>query len=173
MRKLIILMLMIVGFSSQSQEKFEYTIEGLTEYVVIEFDENTNPYNEVMKWIQYNFKSPEKVIKADLRDEMIRIEGFSQGAICNKSLGVTTCSDALYTIEFNFKENRCRVKPFQLIISQGINKYSVPLDHGKGYHKKNGELRKSNGNVVKEIENLFNNIVESIVNQNTTDDEEW
>jgi hypothetical protein len=71
--------------------------------------------NKAQNWVQETYKTPDKVLKANIVNEKIRVDGFVKDAWWYKSLGVTFFYDMEYTIEISFKDNRYR---FEYIIGE-------------------------------------------------------
>ena len=95
------------------------------------------------------YKNPKEVIKAQIENEYIRIEGFKSNMLCIKSLGILNCSDVRFQIEISFKDGRYKfdvirleeyIKPSQFS-SGGWSDFPINGAIGKAYFKENGEIR--------------------------------
>ena len=75
------------------------------EPIVVEVDSvsSSEIYQKAQNWVQETYKNPEKVLKANIANEKIRIDGFATDAWWYKSLGVLNSYNMEYTIEISFK----------------------------------------------------------------------
>lgn len=66
------------GLSGQKNiPKFKLTTKGV-EPIVIELDTLTTPviYSQTINWIKHHYKESDNVLKSNVEDELIRIEGY-------------------------------------------------------------------------------------------------
>lgn len=141
MKKIILILL--IGFSGLAQEdKFTFSKKGFTDFVVVNCEGKTKEelYKKTLDWINTIYNTPKEVIKGQIENEYIRIEG------AEKSLGVNY-QPAKYMIEISFKDGKYKFDV--LNISQFIPGYQyIPstwkefyINNTSGYYKKNGEIR--------------------------------
>jgi hypothetical protein len=99
----LILLIFCNGFS---QNKILLTKDGIAP-VVTEIDSKTAEqlFLKTKEWIQLNYKNPSEVLKAEIVNDMIRIEGYSTSFFYLQSLG-KQFYDLKYTIEFYFKDGK-------------------------------------------------------------------
>ena len=123
MKKLLFLLLLVpmVSFGQVSLEvSFEQVTEGAKFYqgkiatlnpsIVVDKDGTAAElYSSTMNWINEAYKSPEDVIKGNVENKYIKINGFTSSLMQQTTLGTTSFKDARYTIEFRFKENKFKV----------------------------------------------------------------
>ena len=91
MNKILLLLLMLVSFYSNAQEtEFKCTKEGFTDYIVgiVEGKTSQELYKKTLDWVSYTYKNPKEVIKAQIENDYIRIEGAKSNLLCIKSLGL-------------------------------------------------------------------------------------
>ncbi len=143
------------------QEKFEYNQNGLIpKSIVIEVGnlEQNELYLKTLNWIKTNYKNPNDVIKSTIENEMIRIEGAKIDWLCVSSIGVNICSNAIYTIQFNFKNGKYKIEIISLRASSNNGSYDINLDNGSIYYDKKGELKKFTKDTPIAISDLFNKL---------------
>lgn len=159
MKKLLILFFCISPMVGA--QTFTYDINGLTDYLVIETEGKSTGelYTKTKTWILDNYKNPEEVIKVDLTNDKIRLNGAKPNVTCT---GVY-CSDAEYQIEISFRDGRFKFDPINLkfIGPQGISS-EIPLNDGSVYYKKNGNPRGYAEKTFKAIEDIYNDLLLSL-----------
>ena len=76
------------------------------QYIVIESKGSiADNYKKVKDYINKNYNTPSRVIKSDIKDEYIRIEGYSKNLY--KTGGVNM--DGTYVLEFKFKKDKIKL----------------------------------------------------------------
>ncbi|MBK8444233.1 MAG: DUF4468 domain-containing protein [Sphingobacteriales bacterium] len=154
MKKILYVLLLTVSVTNLclSQEtEFKFTKEGFTDYVVISCEGKTQSdlYKKTIDWVSTAYKNPKEVIKAQIENDYIRIEGFKSNMLCIKSLGILHCFDVRYQIEISFKDGRykfdvIRVEQYTAptqYLSGGWSDFPIDGDIGKIYFKENGEIK--------------------------------
>ena len=153
MRKIIYTLILTTLFTKTcfSQEtEFKFTKEGFTDYVVTNCEGKTQSdlYKKTLDWISTTYKNPKEVIKAQIENEYIRIEGFKSSMLCIKSLGILTCLDVRYQIEISFKDGRYKFDVIRVEQYSSPSKYSsggwfdFPINGDeKACFKESGEIR--------------------------------
>ena len=101
MRKIIITLLAFVStinFLLGQETEFKFSPDGFTDYVVIscEGKAQSDLYKKTLDWISVTYKNPSEVIKAQIENEYVRIEGFKSNMLCMKSLGILNCNDVRF-----------------------------------------------------------------------------
>lgn len=105
MKKLFYALLFITSFGF-SQNKPILKIEGVPSVITeVEGKTSAELFTKTKEWIQLNYKNPSEVLKAEIPNEMIRIEGFSKSFFCQNGL-VKQYYDIMYTVEFSFKDGK-------------------------------------------------------------------
>lgn len=114
MRKLFCLFVFISGFAF-GQNKLELTPDGY-ESVVTEIQGKTASelYKETKNWVQTYYKNPKEVLKSDIENDVIRIDGFCSDCFVVKSIIENVC-DYEYSIEISFKDGKYK---FDYIVGQ-------------------------------------------------------
>lgn len=162
-----LLLLSMVSFSQESE--FKFTREGLTDFVVIPIDSATQNdlYKKTLEWVQVNYNTPREVLKGQIENEYVRIEGVSKNALCMKALGINNCYTVKYQIEISFKNGKYKFDVIDLkqyfMPSQYSSGgwYDVPLNSPKIY-KENGEIKNAYSQYPENIENVFNSLNKSL-----------
>jgi len=138
MKNLLFLFLSITLFAfnlSYSQEATKVESFGITkdlpflinQFVVIEKDSMTiaEGYKMASEWIKIVYNTPKEVIKSEIENEYIRIEGVKRNSPCIKSLGMPICWDTKYSIIFEFKENKIKFQIKRLQLYSAPSQYAV------------------------------------------------
>ncbi|MCG2419995.1 DUF4468 domain-containing protein [Aequorivita sp. F47161] len=164
--KKIILLLAVLSSSivlAQDIPQLKITPNGV-EPIVVEVDSLTasDIYKKALNWVQETYKNPDKVLKANITDEKIRIDGFANSAFWWQSLGIKQTMDMEYTIEISFKDGKYRL---EYIVGQ----FYVPggqraLYTYSSFFKKSGEVRKAYDDAIPSIEQTMNELSLSLYN---------
>ena len=138
------------------------------QFVAIEVDGLTIPdgYNRALEWINITFNTPSEVIKSQLENKYIRIEGIVKNFYPYDVLN-TMFASVRYTIEFKFKENKVK---FEVIKTEY---YIAPSQYGSGgwvnleflntkMYKKNGKPKKAYAKKARKVMTYFNELVLSM-----------
>lgn len=166
MKKILLIILMSVNFIQAQETKFELTPEKFTDFVVIPFEGKTQAelYKKSLEWLQFTYKNPKEVLKADIENEYIRFEGAQTNLYCINSYG-KKCYDVRYVIEISFKDGKVK---FDVINSEFFMPYSqystggyYPLSFDNtSVIFKDGKLRKTM-KYINDIPNYYNTLVEA------------
>ena len=84
-------------------------IKGVDPVVVNVPDKSANEiYENLKKWVMKSYRNPEKVLKADIVNEQIRINGYNSNFFQGK--GLTTFDYAVsYMLTLDIKDNKYRL----------------------------------------------------------------
>lgn len=105
MKKIIVALLF--GFLGFAQEMPKITKDGFAPIIVeVEGKTSAEIYAKAKEWIQTYYKNPSEVLKADIPNEMIRINGYAVDGYKTKNLGMVYGYDFDYTIEIEFKDGK-------------------------------------------------------------------
>jgi hypothetical protein len=160
MKKLIILL--FVGFLGFGQEMPKITKEGLTPIIVnVEGKTSAEIYAKAKEWVQTYYKNPSDVLKADIPNEMIRIEGYAVDGYKTKNLGVAYGYDYDYILEIEFKEGRYR---YNYIVGQFWSLGSRVLYGYKYFFKDDGTIKKTQQLAYDTLNETINNTSYSLFN---------
>lgn len=175
MRNIIISFLFILittNCISQHKEKFEFTKSGFTEFIVTKVENKSKEelYKKTVEWINTTYKNPTSVIKGQIKNEYIRIEGASNSLICINVLGGKNYKNAKYQIEFSFKDGRYKLEVIEIKAYWESTQYTtggwqnIELKDMKGYYKKKGKIRSSFKHYPILIPDYFNALNVSLKN---------
>ena len=156
------------------------------QFVAIEVDGLTIPdgYNRTLEWINITYNTPSEVIKSQLENKYIRIEGIVQNFYPYDVLN-TMFASLRYTIEFKFKENRVKfdVIDTEYFIPSGQYNAATWVNleflNSKMY-KKNGKHKKAYAKKARKVMTYFNELVLSMdtyikkpIGENESGDDDW
>ena len=177
MKNSILFLFCLTTFVSFAQEIKQLKLTPLgVEPMVIEIEgiKASDTYQKALNWVKETYKTPDKVLKAQIENKKIRIDGFARNAWWNKSMGLKNSYNMDYTIEISFKDGKYR---FGFIIGE------FSIDTGQktafGYStffKKSGEVRKAYKDAVPSLENTMNSLANSFYNYiagNDDGDDGW
>jgi len=160
MKKTLLLLIAVLLYGasfSQVTPKLQLTPEGI-EPVTLNVDglSASEIYKKSLDWVQETYKNPDEVLKANIENKKIRIDGFSPDALSFKNMVVVSWGVS-YSLEISFKDGRCRY-------DYDIN-YFTGSDGGRtvityvDFYKKNGDIRKSYLPAVSSLENTINDLL--------------
>jgi TonB-dependent SusC/RagA subfamily outer membrane receptor len=95
-------------------------------------------YQMVTEWISITCNSPKKIIKENVENKYISIQGIGPSANCFKSLEVSSCMDIRYSISLEFKKNKLKFEleklevyytPGEITGLSGWTTYNPKLEH--------------------------------------------
>jgi hypothetical protein len=112
MKKFLLLISAFTSMECFSQEtsKFELTKDGVIPIVINLDSISANTiYTKSKKWILESYKNPKEVLKADIENESLRINGFKSNAWFYKSLGAKQEYDMEYSFQIEIKESKIRL----------------------------------------------------------------
>lgn len=168
MRRFLFLLIIVFSTTIFSQgDKFKLDEESPifpNQYVVLKVDSLSvkNAYNKTLEWIRIEYNMPDEVIKVQLEDRYIRIEGSGKLYFA-KAFGIGNFYDTRYSITFAFKEGKVTFEVTKMTA------YFPPTDltHGrwmdviyqnKDLYRKKGKLRKSKKKRYDVLFDYFNNL---------------
>ncbi|WP_291122588.1 DUF4468 domain-containing protein, partial [Flavobacterium sp. UBA6046] len=161
---------------SQDFPKLKLTPNGV-EPIIVNTDslKATDLYEKALNWVQETYKNPEKVLKAKIENEKIRIDAFAENAWWYKSLGMKQNYNMAYSVEISFKDGKYK---FEYIIGQFFIEggQKVLYDY-KTFYKKTGEVRSAYTDAVPSLEETMNNLSLNFYNyltgKTTKKDDKW
>lgn len=167
MKKVILLILLVLGLAAKSQEKLTAVPEGLIpQNIVKEYSgKSANEiYKSVIKWVNIRFKNPNSVIKADLPGELVRIRGVWN--VTSSYLGGTEVM-TYFTMNIEIKDGKIRYSIYDL---RGTDDFNY-----ENCFKKDGSRRTFMGadKLLISIENHAENFVNSLDDQILIKQDNW
>ena len=164
MKHLLITVFVLTSFIGYSQDipKFELTMDGVSPIIINIDSINAEAiYKKTLNWVQESYKTPKEVLKTNIENEKIRVDGFKKNAWFYKSLGVTNSYDMEYSFEIEFKDNKIR-----LTFTPGqfwANNQKVLYDY-KTFFKNSGEVKGAYKDAKPSLEQSMNALVSSLYN---------
>ncbi len=162
---------------SHQIEKLELKSTGI-EPAIITLDStytSTIIYKRIKEWIQTYYKNPAEVLKADMENKNIRIDGYNENGMMHKSLGVNTPIGIEYSLDIDIKDGRYRLT---FSINRMVCGYSDCLYTTASFFKKDGSINeKWYGTDVLTINNSMNQVSLSlykyIIGETTKKKSDW
>lgn len=175
MKKSLFILIILGTFYSYAQEKFVYSIEGLSpKYLVIKIDslKSEKLYDKSEKWIKNYYKNPEEVIDTKSENEFIRITGVKTSGLYIGSV----VYDIKYNIKISFKDEKYKFEP--LSVSYRSQKFSngwieFDLNNGSMFFKKSDQPIKKFENFTIEIPGILNAINQELLTYLKSTEDEW
>jgi hypothetical protein len=169
---------LLISIISNSQElpKLKLTMEGVEPIVVnTEGIKASDLFSRSIKWVQETYKNPDKVLKAKIENEKIRIDGYAVNAWWYKSIGIKQSYNMEYSIEVSFKDGKYK---FDYTVGQFfIDGGQKVLYDYKTFFKKTGEVRGAYADAVPSLEETMNslslNFYEYVTGKSTKKDDNW
>ena len=173
-KKILLIALMFVTFSINAQTTFKFNLDGTSDFVVYSTDKKTAAfiYTKSINWINETYKNPDKVIKAKIENEMIRIDGYLSSAFSRTfASGNKADYDVAYTLEIEIQDGKFRMK---------FTHNEITVD-GKAVHFKFVDVLNNtpdvNGNAwlgaKEQYETNVNKLMESIFSYITKPKDKW
>ena len=162
--------------TAQTNEQFKLTREGVAPIVQeIEGKTAADLYNSAINWVQSTYKNPDKVLKAKIENESIRIDGYKSSAWYYTSIGIKNYYNMQYSINVSFKEGKYRMEytigDFTTNTGQKLT-YSYPT-----FFKKDGTIRGTYDEAVPSLEASMNELANSLFNylsgKTQSDNSDW
>jgi hypothetical protein len=150
---------------NQFPTEFKFDKNGFTDFVVINIPNKTTAelYKSTLEWVNVTYKNPKEVIKSQVENEYIRIEGIRMNMFLTKVLLSNFYHNGRYQIEISFKDGKYKFDVISLEIYISPSQYTaggwnpIKIDNTKYYYKDNGELKSFAGKALpQEIESTFN-----------------
>jgi len=162
MKKIITTVFLILGLISYSQEsEFKFTKDGLTDYIVIKVEDNSQNelYDKTINWINTVYNSPSNVLKAQVKDEYIRFEGIKDYCV--------------YQIEISFKDGKYK---FDVLSYRHLTTNSNLLDITLWFNNDGSIKNKRCERLILEHQEFFNQLNLSLKNfimTNANKNKDW
>lgn len=159
-----IILFLILSFSSFAQDReFTFTKEGFTDYVVTEVPGKTKEelFKKTLDWVNFSYNNPKEVIKAQIENDYIRLEGTQEGLVSG-FMGSTF--PIRYQLEISFKDDKYKFDVLKIEYYVKGNQYgsggwrNYELNDVKGHYKKNGELKSTVKNEHETFPAYFNKL---------------
>jgi len=168
MKKIILFLL--IGFSGFSQETtFTFSQSGFTDFIIqnCEGKNKEEIYKKTIDWISKTYNNPKEVIKAEIINDYIRIEGIKKEVPLGTFMGLATIENYKYQIEISVKDNKYK---FDVI---NIENYTPPSQYLIGgwnsinisntdFYYKNNKIKASVKFLPESLPAIFNDLNKSL-----------
>lgn len=169
MKRIILLLVLLIGIAGFSQEKIEVTKDGLINTTqVIELNSLTAKeiYTRINKYIQKNYVSPKDVSKGNIDNEFVSFNGLNKNCITEKVLISNFYSDIEYYITIDIKEGKIKYSIAKLVQIKRVYDSSYEIDLLSivaGYYKSNGTIKPQFVKVKMDIEKVVNDTLTNLI----------
>ena len=171
MKKTLLIFFQFYIFLAFAQEsEFTLSKDGLTDYIVTECKGKTQSeiYRKTLNWISVIYNTPSAVLKGNIENEYIRIEGSSKDMFALNFFGKDFCS-ATYQIEISFKDGKYK---FDIIELKYFNEEAFPgptwkefnLNNASIYYSKRGRISNVFKYLPDTLPQYLNNLNSSLKN---------
>ena len=171
MKKILFALLFFYSTQVFSQNLIHADVNRFSpEFTVLEFKgkKADELYNSLLKWVNLTFKNPNYVIKSDIKNELIRINGI--WSITAKAMIGTKTIDLEYIAQFDIKDEKIRFSIFNLETRQKEGSF-----HYNNLFKSSGERKtfKEAQNFLTEIDLIANSFIANLVNNINKEKTDW
>ena len=168
MKALSLLFVMMTGFVS-AQDKFSFTKDGLTDYVVTEVTGKTKSemYKKTLDWISVTYKDPKDGVRGQAENDFIKFEGSGKDIVCLDALGKKKCNNAKYQVLVSFKDGKYKFDVISISIyneassTNAAGWTAMKLD-ANDYYGKLGEIKNAYKHYPEMIPAFFDNLNASL-----------
>lgn len=159
MKKIMIFIFFLSANAGFTQEtEFKFTKDGFTDFVVVQCENKTQAelYKKTLDWIAVNYNTPSAVIKGQIENDYIRIEGSVKDLITSSSK---------YQIEISFKDGKYK---FDVIEFLYWSEFPEPkykefnMSDTKKHYNKQGQIKHSFKLESERLPKYFNTLNSSL-----------
>ena len=152
-----LLLFSIFSYSQNSIEQFDMTKEGIKPIIVkLDTLKTSNIiYEKAKEWIQINYENPNVVLKGDVKNSNLRINGYKKNAWNSKVSKQTYSFDMDYTLNIEIKEGKYRL---EYVINKFVLLGKDCLFNEKSFYEPNGTIIKGYIDAEEQIEKDINNL---------------
>lgn len=159
MRYIFLLLLTLISLLSYGQ--ITMTKEKVYGSIIYDIDSMSAEkiYNKVLAYIQATYPTPDKVLKAKIPNEMVRMEGVFGSPVAGASFISMENLDLFYSLVIEVKDNKMRitVTGMQYSFSSGHNYY-----HFDFVFNKDGSVKEKRAKYKQLIEETYTVLVNNI-----------
>ena len=191
MKKIYLLIILVFSFTSLFAQTQVFSLSNEkpvfpNQYVAIEVDSLSieSGYNRVLEWVNVTYNNPNEVIKSQLENKYVRIEGIVSNFYPYDILN-TMFASLKYKIEFKFKQNKVKFEVIETEYYVSASQYTsggwvgLELLNEKMF-KKNGKPKKSYAKKANKVMGYFNDLVMSLdsylnkpIEETENDKDDW
>lgn len=178
MKKITLLLIFLSVLTIQSQELIsELNENNKLEAIIITDIENkteSDIYNSIINWTSYSFRNTESVLQAQIKNEMVRLSGVSNGVL-DGPMGIMYGLG--YTIQIEIKPNKFRFKIYDLsMIGVDAARTKTPMEYvllkRSGKKRKSSKYLKYKIDADKEINRIYKSLLDQL-NNKTNKKSDW
>ena len=163
MKKTVLLLVLALGinFNIKAQEipKLNLTKTGIEGIIVpVDSTPSNELYSNGLNWVQETYKNPSEVLKANIENTKIRVNGYSSDSWYIKTLGMKQYFDLSYSIEITFKDDKYKLEYTITELSDNGKRFGYSYS---SFFKKDGSVRKMYTGAVEDINNQMNSLSNS------------
>jgi hypothetical protein len=175
MKKLLLLSMIFVSLSvycqSVSDSLFVFDSNGFNSFVITKVPNKTQSelFKKTIDWVAVGYKNPKEVIKAQIDNDYIRIEGSSETLVCLNILLKEYCP-AKYMIEISLKDGKYKFEVISLEYYISPSQYSrggwmsLRIYDNKTVLKSSGEIKAIYKYMPENFTAFFNNLNRELFN---------
>ena len=163
MKNILLLVVLVSGtLFGQEIPRLKLTPEGVAP-VVLTFDglSASDIYSKSLEWVQETYNNPSEVLKANIKNKKIRIDGFKEKALSFRTVVLNEWGVS-YTLEISFKDEKCRFS-YNINYFTGSDGSRTAITY-KNFFRKNGEIRNSYISAVFSLNKSMNDLLISYYN---------
>lgn len=163
MKKILLLLLFTTLSFSQDLKQLKLTPKGVEPIVVLVDSLKANEiYNKTLNWVQEAYKNPNEVLKTNIINSKIRVDGYANNAWYFRLLGMKEYVNMEYSIIVSIKDGKYRL---EFIIGQfWLNSRTRTAYDYTSFFKQSGEIRSMYSDSVPSLELTINKLSMSLYN---------
>jgi hypothetical protein len=184
MKYLIFVFACLISVSLFAQETPGFNFTPKIEKIVIEIDSMSQQdvYTKILNWVQITYENPEEVLKANIPNELIRINGYAKNVFGWEQFGAMNYYDVKYSLEMEVKESRIRLSywPKEFYVANSGQKclfgydlfFTDQKDNKRGREAKE-KIDKALIEFERSVNNLVNNLYDYLLETTDNTDDDW
>ena len=184
MKNLIFVFACLISVSLFAQETPGFNFTPKIEKIVIDIDSMSQQdvYAKTLNWVQITYANPAEVLKANIPNELIRINGYAKNVFGWKTFGVMNYYNVKYTLEIEVKESRIRLSylPNEFYVANSGQKCLFGYDMFFTEQKDNKRGREAKAKLDNALINfeinvavLVNNLYDYLLKSADNTDDDW
>ena len=136
-----------------AQETVKLSSEGIKPVVVeMEGKSASEMYKDAKQWVNTQFKNPKEVLKAEVENDMIRVDGYCPDCFGIKAIGMVMY-DYSYTLEIYFKDGKYK---YDVQVTK-LSDNGAPFAYNyTAFYKNDGTVRNMYKKTVETMETSLN-----------------
>jgi hypothetical protein len=134
---------------------FDFNANGFTDYSVVEVDslKKEEIYKLVVEWVKVTYNTPDKVIKSQIENKSIRIEGYSDVLASHNAL-FPTYYGTKYSILISIRDGKYKFDPKWAQYTIPAGTYNKELTFN-AFNDNDESIVKSKFNKKEEVKTLY------------------